>query len=79
MAEDVGYRLTKSAIAVLVLIHVVYVSFIASRAFCAERNHWETWTLYPLSYLWSVGMCVICIRECCLSHLPLPPHRHRPS
>ena len=65
MAEDIGYRLTNTAIAFLVLVHVIYISHIVSRAACAERNHWEIWTLYPLSYLSVVGLSITGVRELC--------------
>ncbi|KAK4183165.1 hypothetical protein QBC35DRAFT_508565 [Podospora australis] len=54
-------RLSNSGIAFLVLITVIYILFNISRYFHAERNHWEVWVLYPLSYVLSVGMCILCL------------------
>lgn len=63
LAEDLGHRLTATSIAFIVLVTVVYGLFVASRVFFVKRNGWEIWTLYPLGYLASLGMGIICTRE----------------
>ncbi|KAH8885978.1 hypothetical protein GQ53DRAFT_845118 [Thozetella sp. PMI_491] len=61
LAEYNGQKLMDGSIAIIVLITVVYVLFNVSRFFFAERNSLETWVLYPISYLFSLGSCILCI------------------
>lgn len=56
-------RLMGTSIAFIVISTVVYISFISSRVLFAERNGWETWVLYPLSYVCIIGLCAIGICE----------------
>jgi len=56
-------RLTAAAIACTVVTTLVYVLFNISRYFCADRNGWEVWTLYPLSYVFILTLCILGYRE----------------
>jgi len=61
LQEDIGYKLLDTAIAFMVLTTIIYALFVTSRLFCAERNGWEFWILYPVSYLTCMTLCVTCI------------------
>ncbi|KAI1387437.1 uncharacterized protein F4822DRAFT_430185 [Hypoxylon trugodes] len=52
-------RLMNTSIAFIVLSTVIYAAFVVSRVSLVARNGWETWTLYPLSYLLALALCVI--------------------
>ncbi|KAG6362557.1 hypothetical protein INS49_007649 [Diaporthe citri] len=58
LAEDDSQRLIDASISVIVVITIVLAIFLISRLFCAERNHWEVWILYPLNYLLCLGLCI---------------------
>ncbi|KAI1733377.1 hypothetical protein F4680DRAFT_441909 [Xylaria scruposa] len=60
LAEDNNSRaLLATSIAFIVVSTVIYTLFVISRVFYANRNGWETWTLYPLSYICNMGLCTI--------------------
>lgn len=61
LAEDIGYKLLNTTYAFIVLITVVYGLFVVSRLFFTEQNGWEIWTIYPISYLFSLTLCITCI------------------
>lgn len=63
MAEDIGQRLMDASIALIVVINVVYVLFILSRVYMAERNYWEVWTIYPISYGFVLTQAILCVCE----------------
>lgn len=52
-------RLIDTSIAFIVIPTIIYVLFLFSRTLCARRNGWETWVLYPLSYLLTIGVCIL--------------------
>lgn len=58
LAEDDSQRLINASVAVTVVITIVLAIFLISRLFCAERNHWEVWVLYPFNYLLCLGSCI---------------------
>ncbi|KAI1170394.1 hypothetical protein F4777DRAFT_569313 [Nemania sp. FL0916] len=66
LAIDIHQKLLSASIALLVVITVVYALFVISRTFCAERNEWEVWVLYPFSYLTNVALCIVSILLVCL-------------
>ncbi|KKY32331.1 putative integral membrane protein [Diaporthe ampelina] len=61
LAEDIGYKLLSTTYAFIVLITVVYGLFVVSRFFFAERNGWEIWTIYPITYVFCLTLCITCI------------------
>jgi len=60
---------THTAYAFMVIMTVVYAFFMASRYFYTEKNGWEIWCLYPLSYIVNLVLCVVGICE-----YRSPPH-----
>lgn len=66
--EYIGDKLLGAGISMLVIITIVYICFNISRIFCAKDNHWEIWTIYPLAYLASAGLCISDIGQCLLIH-----------
>ncbi|KAL1882972.1 hypothetical protein Daus18300_000610 [Diaporthe australafricana] len=54
----IGHKLMGAGVSMLIIITIVYIFFNISRIFCAEKNHWEVWTIYPLAYLASAGLCI---------------------
>ena len=66
-------RMVYCGITVSVIITLVYVMFITSRSFFAERNGWEVWAVFPLSYLVCLATCVLTIRKL----TPPSPHVQR--
>ncbi|RYO85436.1 hypothetical protein DL764_009172 [Monosporascus ibericus] len=52
-------KLMDISVAFMVISTVVYALFLLSRTLYSSRNGWETWVLYPLSYLLTMGACVI--------------------
>lgn len=63
LAEDNSQQTIDASIAGIVFITAVYATFLTSRLFYSERNYWEFWVLYPLSYLVCLGLCIGGIRE----------------
>lgn len=61
LAADNHEKLLKISIAFIVLTTVTYFLFNVSRIYCAERNHWETWVLYPISYFFQLLLGILCI------------------
>lgn len=61
--ENNTQPLIGTCIAFIVIPTVVYAMFLVSRIFCASRNGWEVWALYPLSYLLTIASCIIGIGE----------------
>ncbi|KAJ4404936.1 hypothetical protein N0V82_010406 [Gnomoniopsis sp. IMI 355080] len=61
LAEDIGYTLLNTTYTFIVLITLVYGLFVVSRLFCTERNGWEIWTIYPVSYVFCLTLCISCI------------------
>ncbi|KAH8702538.1 hypothetical protein BGW36DRAFT_424810 [Talaromyces proteolyticus] len=61
LAQDNGAKLNNTGIAFIVLLSVVYALFIISQMFFVERTGWTMWTLYPLGYLFSLSLAIICI------------------
>ncbi|KAI2780946.1 hypothetical protein F4815DRAFT_499014 [Daldinia loculata] len=59
LAEDCHEIWWRWNIALTVLITVVYGLFNISRVFFAKYNGWEIWTLYPLSYVSCIGLCIL--------------------
>lgn len=64
LAEDCHEIWWRWNIALTVLITVVYGLFNISRVFFAKYNGWEIWTLYPLSYVSCIGLCILYFCEC---------------
>ncbi|KAI8966499.1 hypothetical protein F5Y11DRAFT_365257 [Daldinia sp. FL1419] len=62
LAEDNHTITLNAAIVLIVLLTVIYALFNTSRWFFAERNGWEVWTLYPLSYISCLTMAIMYIR-----------------
>jgi hypothetical protein len=60
LAEDVGHRLVNATIPLTVIITIVFALFIASRVAYSDRNGWDVWVFYPLSYLSCLGVCICC-------------------
>lgn len=58
LTEYIGHKLWGSGISMLVIITFVYILFNISRVFCAEKNGWEIWVVYPFAYLASAGLCI---------------------
>lgn len=58
LSDYIGDKLMGAGVSMLVIITIVYILFNISRIFCAEKNHWEVWTIYPLGYLASAGLCI---------------------
>lgn len=58
LAEDDSQRLIDASVAAIVVITIIYAMFLTSRMVYAERNHWEIWVLYPLSYFLCLGICI---------------------
>ncbi|RYP41691.1 hypothetical protein DL767_000896 [Monosporascus sp. MG133] len=52
-------KLMNISVTFIVISTVVYALFLLSRTLYSSRNGWETWALYPLSYLLTVGAGVI--------------------
>ncbi|KAJ3579325.1 hypothetical protein NPX13_g1240 [Xylaria arbuscula] len=61
LAVDTHLKLLHTSIAFIVLTTVIYILFLVSRIFCAQRNGWETWVLYPISYLFQLLLGILCI------------------
>lgn len=62
LAEDGSQVLLNVTIALTILTTLVFILFITSRTFCAERNTLEIWILPVCSYiccagLWTIGFC----------------------
>ncbi|KAI0514640.1 hypothetical protein F5B22DRAFT_636968 [Xylaria bambusicola] len=54
-------RLEGVSILFITLSTIVFSLFVVSRAFCAPRNTWETWALYPVAYIATLSNCIICL------------------
>ncbi|RYP24957.1 hypothetical protein DL765_000185 [Monosporascus sp. GIB2] len=52
-------KLMDISVSFIVIPSIIYALFLLSRTLYADRNGWETWVLYPLSYLLTMGACVI--------------------
>ncbi|GAW14705.1 hypothetical protein ANO14919_041080 [Xylariales sp. No.14919] len=61
LAADVHGKLQDAGIAFIVITTVIYFLFNVSRISCAERNGWEFWVLYPISYFLQLVLGIICI------------------
>jgi len=62
LAEDTSRILFNVTISFTAVTTLVYISFLASRAFCAERNNLEIWILPVLSYIFCVGLWALSFR-----------------
>uniref|UniRef100_A0A8H7N2Y7 Rhodopsin domain-containing protein n=2 Tax=Bionectria ochroleuca TaxID=29856 RepID=A0A8H7N2Y7_BIOOC len=60
MAHDTSHRLQHTGIALMVIVNCFYILFNASRIFFAERNGWEIWTVYPMSYCCCLSLAILC-------------------
>lgn len=67
MAADSSYKLLATTYTFIVLITVVYILFAISRVFCAERNHWEIWVIYPIAYIFCLVISITCICKCLMT------------
>jgi hypothetical protein len=56
LAQDTSRVLFHVTVAITVVTTLVYILFLMSRAFCAERNNTEIWVLPALSYIFCVGL-----------------------
>lgn len=68
--DYIGDKLLGAGISMLVIITIVYILFNISRIFCAKKNNWEVWTIYPLAYLASAGLCISDIGQSLLLQHP---------
>ncbi|KAI9154919.1 Satratoxin biosynthesis SC12 cluster protein [Paramyrothecium foliicola] len=60
LAEDKGQKLMDAAIAITVFITIFFTLFLSARIGWSERNGWDIWLFYPLSFLSSLGLCICC-------------------
>ncbi|RYP20591.1 hypothetical protein DL767_009416 [Monosporascus sp. MG133] len=66
LAQDTSQVLFNVTVAFTVVTTVVYIFFLISRAFCAERNGLEIWILPAFSYifcmgLWTLGFSLVAV------------------
>ncbi|KAJ2997444.1 hypothetical protein NUW58_g650 [Xylaria curta] len=54
-------KLKDASIAFIVLPTIVFTLFVISRAFCANRNTWETWVLYPVAFIATLSNSILCL------------------
>ncbi|KAI0114534.1 hypothetical protein GGR51DRAFT_504787 [Nemania sp. FL0031] len=54
-------RLEGVSILFITLSTIVFSLFVVSRAFCAPRNTWETWALYPAAYIATLSNSILCL------------------
>ncbi|OTA59690.1 hypothetical protein K449DRAFT_435947 [Hypoxylon sp. EC38] len=59
IAIDDHQKLMNASVVFMLVTTVIYILFNTSRLLHAERNGWETWTLYPLSYICSLAISII--------------------
>ncbi|KAI1763224.1 hypothetical protein GGR53DRAFT_531687 [Hypoxylon sp. FL1150] len=59
LAVDIHQKLMDASIAFIILSTLTYALFNISRITCAERNGWETWTVYPFSYICSLALSIL--------------------
>ncbi|KAM3064770.1 hypothetical protein ACMFMF_011765 [Clarireedia jacksonii] len=59
LAEDHSQVLFNVTLAFTILSTLVYILFLVSRAFCAERNSWEIWVFTGLAYTFNIGLWAI--------------------
>ncbi|KAI1654854.1 hypothetical protein F4813DRAFT_197837 [Daldinia decipiens] len=59
LAEDYHEIWWRWNVALTVIVTVIYILFVISRLFFARYNGWEVWTLYPLSYVSCIGLCIL--------------------
>lgn len=58
-ADIIDLNLLRTSQALIVLTTVIYILFNISRIYCIDRNGWELWWLYPISYLFQVSLDIL--------------------